>query len=149
MVEKFGRFLGVLLLAMIVLSFISVAVHYFFNLTWIAVQEFIIYLHAISFMLGIVYAFDADKHVRIDIFFQKFKPQTQTKINKYGTVFLLIPLFTFIFYISFSYVSDSWIRMEGSSEAGGLPFVYLLKSLLLIMPLSMVSYSLFQLSRKH
>lgn len=145
----FGYILGVLLLLMIVLSFFSVSMHFFFNRTSIATQEFIIYLHSFTFMLGIVYAFSCDSHVRIDIFFQKFKASKQAKINLIGTLLLLLPFFIFILYASLPYVTASWSRLEDSSEPGGLPFVYILKSLLIIMPGMMIIYPLFKVFRKN
>jgi len=38
----------------------------------------------------------------------------------------------FIFYISWDYVMQSWQLMEDSPDAGGLPYVYLLKTTILI-----------------
>ena len=49
------------------------------------------------------------------------------------TVFLLVPVCTFIGWVSFDYVASSWELREASMEAGGLPGVYLLKSLILLM----------------
>lgn len=99
-------------------------------------------------MLGIIYTYSCDSHVRIDIFFQKFKPSKQYKINIFGTVFLLLPFFIFLLYASLPYVMSSWLRLEGSSEPGGLPFVYILKSLLIVMPIGMILYPLYSVLRK-
>jgi TRAP-type mannitol/chloroaromatic compound transport system permease small subunit len=145
---RFGNFLGVLIFALIVLSFLSVLLSFLFNYVSIALQDFLIYLHASCFMLGIVYAFHFDKHVRIDIFFQKFNAKKQKLINFWGTIFLLIPFFGFLCFISYEYVLSSWMKLEGSSESGGLPFIYGLKTLMIIMPLSMLLYSGIKLIRK-
>ena len=51
-----------------------------------------------------------------------------------GTLFLLLPTCGFIFVISLPYVSSSFMMGERSVEGNGLPFLYVLKSLLLIMP---------------
>ena len=122
--------------------------HYFFNKVFIPVQELIIYLHSSIFMLGIVYAFSEDKHVRIDIFYQAYSSRKKNKVNLLGLLLLLIPFFGFIFYISFDYVMASWSKFESSAESGGLPFVYGLKSLILILPISMLIYPLTILFRK-
>ena len=39
----------------------------------------------------------------------------------------------FITWTSWQYIVDSWIVLESSREAGGLPGVFLLKSLILLM----------------
>jgi TRAP-type mannitol/chloroaromatic compound transport system permease small subunit len=44
----------------------------------------------------------------------------------------------FIFMVSLEYVLRSWRVMEESQEAGGMPAVFLLKSLILIFPLTML-----------
>ena len=146
--KKLSFLLSIFILLMIASSFFTVVTHYFFNLIFIPVQELIIYLHSTVFMLGIVYAFSEDKHVRIDIFYQAYSANKKKRVNLLGLIFLLIPLFAFIFYISLDYVMSSWSKFEGSAESGGLPFVYGLKSLILILPISMIAYSLKQLLRR-
>ena len=146
--KKLGDVLAILILLMIVISFLTVLVHYLFNVISIPVQELIIYLHSSVFMLGIVYAYHHNKHVRIDIFYQNLAVNKKKKINQLGTILLLIPLFVFIFYASFDYVFSSWSKLEGSPESGGLPFVYGLKTLILILPVSMILLSIFKIFRK-
>lgn len=146
--NKYGNFLGSLTLALIVFSFLSVLIHFLFNYVSIPLQDFLIYLHASSFMLGIVYAFHFDKHVRIDIFYQKLNPTKQKRVNQWGTLLLLLPFFGYLCFISFNYVLSSWIKLEGSAESGGLPFVYGLKTLMILMPVSMLVYSGLKLIRK-
>jgi len=146
--KKLGDALGILILLMIVISFLTVLVHYLFNVISIPVQELIVYLHSSVFMLGIVYAYHHNKHVRIDIFYQNLAAKNQKQINQAGTILLLIPLFVFIFYVSFDYVLSSWSKLEGSPESGGLPFVYGLKTLILILPVSMILLSIYKVFRK-
>ncbi|VAW41701.1 hypothetical protein MNBD_GAMMA01-73 [hydrothermal vent metagenome] len=146
--KKLGFALGILILVMIVLSFISVAIRYTFNIVLISLQELIIYLHATVFMLGIVYTYHHDKHVRIDIFYQNYTPAKQKMINTFGTLFLLLPFFGFMFYASYNYVLSAWLKLESSPESGGLPFVYGLKTLLLIMPATMIVFATIKMLRK-
>jgi len=146
--NKLGRILSFCVLIMIFLSFISVSITFLFNRLFIPIQELIIYLHSTVFMLGIVYAFHFDKHVRIDVFYQKYSLKKKTRINKFGAIFLLLPFFSFMIYSSFNYVASSWSKFESSSEVGGLPFVFGLKSLILLMPFSMIVYALYKLVRK-
>lgn len=147
--NKFGSILGSLILSLIFLSFISVLLSFVFNFVSIPLQDLLIYLHSSCFMLGIVYAFHHDKHVRIDIFYQNFHPSKQNRVNFWGTVLLLIPFFGFLCIISYSYVLSSWIKLEGSSESGGLPFVFGLKTLMILMPLSMILYTAHKTMRRN
>ena len=59
-------------------------------------------------------------------------------VNLLGTLFMLIPMFVFIIWVSWGYVMNSWHNLEGSPEAGGIPAVFLLKTVILIMPVLML-----------
>lgn len=147
--KNLGRFLSFCVLLMIALSFLSIATHFFFNHIFIPVQELIIYLHSTVFMLGIVYAFHYDKHVRIDIFYQNYSAEKKRLINKLGVFLLFVPFFAFIIFSCFEYVMASWSKFEGSPESGGLPFVFGLKSLLILLPSSMLVYALLNFRRNN
>ncbi len=123
---------------MVVVTFGVVLLRYLWDTGWIAMQESITYLHAMVFMLGASYTFQQQGHVRVDIFYQKFNQRGRAWVNLLGTLVLLFPLMGFIFWISWEYVVESWKVHEASREAGGLPGVYLLKTLLLLMPVGML-----------
>ena len=42
-----------------------------------------------------------------------------------------LPLICVVFFVSYDYVLDSWARGEASREAGGLPALFLLKTVIL------------------
>lgn len=92
-------------------------------------------MHAAVFMLGISYTLKHQGHVRVDIFYRKFSRRGQAMVDLCGTLFLLIPVALFILWSSWDYVFQSWSVLEGSREAGGLPLVFLLKTLMLLLPL--------------
>lgn len=131
--ESTGRTIAWLTFVMVILSFSIVVLRYGFNLGWVAMQESVLYFHGIVFMLGAAYTLKVDGHVRVDIFYQRFTKKQQAMVNLFGALFLLLPVCLTIFIISFDYVAISWEIMEKSSEAGGLPLVYINKSLLLLL----------------
>jgi len=120
-------------LLMVLLTVIVVILRYAFGIGSIALQETIMYLHAMVFMLGIPYTWQSDGHVRVDVFYRRCSPRQKTLINFVGNLIFLIPLCIFILLYSWSYTSESWRLLEGSKEAGGLPLLYLLKSLTPLM----------------
>ena len=146
-IELVGRAIAWLTLAMVLLSFAIVVLRYGFNLGWVAMQESVLYLHGIVFMLGAAYTLKHDGHVRVDIYYQRMTEKQQAWVNLLGAIFLLLPVCGFIFYISFDYVATSWSIAEKSSEAGGLALVYLNKSLLLLMPSLLTLQALSQIVR--
>ncbi|MBD3776765.1 MAG: C4-dicarboxylate ABC transporter permease, partial [Thiotrichales bacterium] len=50
-----------------------------------------------------------------------------------GTLLLVLPSMAFILWSGWDYVAASWAIQERSPEAGGLGYLYLIKSLILIM----------------
>jgi TRAP-type mannitol/chloroaromatic compound transport system permease small subunit len=145
--EFSGKIISWLTLIMVVTMFTIVLLRYGFNVGWIAMQESVLYMHGFIFMLGAAYTLKADGHVRVDIFYHKFSQRKKAYIDIFGTLFLLLPVTIFIFFISLDYVSNSWQIMEKSSEAGGLPFVYISKSLLLIFAITMGLQGVAELGR--
>jgi TRAP-type mannitol/chloroaromatic compound transport system permease small subunit len=55
-------------------------------------------------------------------------------VNLTGTLIFLLPFCIFLLVIAWPYVANSWKLLETSREAGGLPLVFLLKSLIMILP---------------
>ncbi len=129
-----GRFVSWLTLLMVLLTFAIVLLRYGMNQGWIWLQECVTYLHALVFMTAAAWTFQTDEHVRVDIFYRERSERHKAWVNLLGTAIFLLPFCIFLFVIAWDYVAASWAVMEGSREAGGLPLVYLLKSLILLMP---------------
>ena len=128
-----GRMISWLVLAMVVVMFFVVVLRYIFDTGWIALQESISYFHSIVFLMGAAYTLLHDAHVRVDIFYSRLSRTGKAWINLLGHVFILFPVMLFIIWVSWPYVMDAWNVKESSREAGGLPGVYLIKSLILVM----------------
>jgi len=133
LVEAVGRAAAWCSVAMVLLMFAIVLLRYLFNTGWIAMQELVIYLHAALFMLGAAYTLKHDGHVRVDIFYRRLGPVGRARVDLFGALFLLLPVCGFVVWISWDYVADAWRLLEGSQEVGGLPGVFLLKTLLLLL----------------
>jgi TRAP-type mannitol/chloroaromatic compound transport system permease small subunit len=131
--EWLGGLVSWLTLVMVVVTFTIVVLRYVFELNWIWLQESVVYMHALVFMVGAAYTFRTDGHVRVDIFYQGFSERGRAWVNIFGGVFLLLPMVIFLFLVSGGYVLDSWLLVEGSREAGGLPLVFIMKSYIPLM----------------
>ncbi len=128
--EYTGRGAAWLALALVLVTFSVVVLRYLFAFGSIALQESVLYLHASLFLLGAAYTLKADAHVRVDIFYRRLSAPRRALIDLLGAVLLLLPVYTFILWISWDYVATAWALREGSAETGGLPYVYLLKTLI-------------------
>ena len=142
--ERVGRLTAWLVLAMVCVTFLVVILRYGFNYGKIAIQESITYLHAFVFMIAGAFTLKHNEHVRIDIFYQKMSKKNQSRVNLFGSLFLLLPFTCFIIWISFNYVFNSWMLLEKSREAGGLPLVFILKTLIPLMAILLFFQALSQ-----
>ncbi len=88
------------------------------------------YMHGTTFMLGIAFTLKEQGHVRVDVLYERFTKRTRAVIEMMGTVLFLVPISAFIFWNSLEYVTFSWSLSESSAQPGGLPGVYLLKTLI-------------------
>ena len=134
LISVVGRAVAWLTLIMVLLTFFIVILRYGFNLGWIWLQESLSYIHAMVFMLAAAWAWQTDDHVRVDIFYRKRTAKQKAMINLAGTALFLVPVCVFLLIVSWDYVATSWAGKEGSREAGGLEFVYLQKTLILLLP---------------
>jgi TRAP-type mannitol/chloroaromatic compound transport system permease small subunit len=134
MIALAGRAAAWLTLAMTLLTFLVVVLRYGLNEGWIWMQESITYLHATVFMVAAAWTMQADEHVRVDIFYREASPRFRLWVDLVGTVVFLVPFSLFLVYVGWDYVSSAWAVRESSSEPGGLPLVWLLKTLVLVLP---------------
>lgn len=117
-------------LAMVLLQFGLVLLRYVFGVSFVWLNESVLYLHSALFMLGAGYTLLVDGHVRVDIFFSKFDARTQTLINVAGHVSLLLPAMILLLIYSWPSVRSAWAILEGPISVGGIPASFLLKSLI-------------------
>ena len=136
--EATGRAASWLTLAMVIVSFAIVIIRYVFDSGFIWLQESLTWMHAAVFMLGTAYTLQRDEHVRVDIFYREMSLKRRAIVNLLGVLFFIFPLCLLFVIEGFDYVFASWSIHEVSRNAGGLPypFVPLLKSALLMMPIA-------------
>jgi TRAP-type mannitol/chloroaromatic compound transport system permease small subunit len=85
--------------------------------------------------------------VRVDIFYSHFSARGKAWVNSLGGIVFLLPLCIFIALASWNYVADSWAIRETSPEPGGIPAVFLLKTLLPLMALNLLLQGLAEILR--
>jgi TRAP-type mannitol/chloroaromatic compound transport system permease small subunit len=142
-----GRCVAWFSLLLVLVMFLVVVLRYAFDGGSIALQESTTYLHASLFLVGMAYTLKHDSHVRVDIFYARLSDQGKAWVNLFGALFMLLPFMLFISWISWPYILDSWEVLEGSREAGGLPGVFLLKSMILVMTVLLSLQALAQVAR--
>lgn len=127
-----GKAAAWLSVAMVIIVFFIVMARYLFNNGSIVLQELVTYLHAAMFIGVSAYALKMDAHVRVDVFYRNFNPVTKGWINLFGVLFFLFPVIIVVGWYSVDYVLSSWRIREHSQEAGGMPALFLMKSLIFV-----------------
>lgn len=145
--EGVGHSVSWLALGLVLVTFAVVVLRYLFSFGSIAMQESILYLHASLFLLGSAYTLQQEGHVRVDIFYREFSPRKKALVDLAGAVFLLMPVCLFLLWISWDYVVSAWEVREGSRETGGLPLVYLLKTLIPLASILLIAQGISQILR--
>jgi TRAP-type mannitol/chloroaromatic compound transport system permease small subunit len=125
-----GRAAAWCCLFIVLAEFTVVVMRYAFGIGSIRLQESVLYAHAGLFMLAAAWTLQIHGHVRVDIFYAQASPRTKALIDLVGAFVFLLPVTVVIGALSLPYVARSWAIFEGSRETGGLPFVYLLKTLI-------------------
>jgi TRAP-type mannitol/chloroaromatic compound transport system permease small subunit len=128
--EKIGVFVSWLTTVLVLVVCYDVFTRYFLKKSSVAVQEMEWHLFAIIFLVGAAYTLKHDRHVRVDVFYMKFKPKVKTWVNFLGGLLFLIPFCLLGIWSSKNFVINSFLIRESSPDPGGLPARYFLKAII-------------------
>jgi TRAP-type mannitol/chloroaromatic compound transport system permease small subunit len=140
---RFAGFLAVSALVVLVLLVAYDALsRYLFSSGSIALQELEWHLFDIVIMLAIAYTLKVNSHVRVDIFYENYSKKSRAWINLMAQILFIIPFSFLILYVGSEFVMLSFSQMEGSSDPGGLPYRFIVKSLMPLAFLLLILQSL-------
>ena len=125
-----GRMVAWVCIAMVLTTAAVVIMRYLFNFGRVYIQESYVWMHAIVFMVGAGYTLLNNGHVRVDVFYRPASIRYKAWVDLFGVFFLMFPVLVILVEVSVPYVWDSWDRLESSREAGGLPGLFLLKTVI-------------------
>lgn len=126
--EKIGAAVSWLTTVLVIIVCYDVFTRYLLKRSSIAVQELEWHIFAVIFLLAAAYTLKHDRHVRVDVLYLKFSPQTRAWINFWGCLFFLIPFAILIIWSSQNFVISSFKIGETSPDPGGLPARFILKA---------------------
>ena len=142
-----GRGVAWLCLLVVLVQFTVVVLRYIFGIGSIWLSESIVYGHATLFMLASAWTLREGGHVRVDVFYADAGPRTRALIDLCGALLLLLPFMLVLLWFAVPYVARSWAILETSRETSGLPWVYLLKTLIPLFAVMMALQGLAQAIR--
>ena len=137
-----GKVCSWFVVLMVLITFTVVVMRYGLNMGSVMLQDVVLYLHGGLFLLGSAFALKRGSHVRVDIFYRDFSEKRKALVDLIGNIVFLQPVCWAILLFSWGYVEFSWRIMEVSPEPDGLPFVYMQKSLLVVLAIFLALQSL-------
>ena len=143
-IKFLGKFISLMIPIMTILMILIIVARYFFGIGFTGLQELVMYIHALVFLGCAGYVHYKDEHVRVDIFYRKSSKEYKRKVNFILSFLFLIPICFVIAYYSFDLIEMAWRIREISTEPGGLKFVYVQKTLILLLPVTLFITLVFQ-----
>lgn len=127
-----GRLFSWFALAIVLVCFTVVVLRYWFNTSYIWMQDLYVWLSGAMFMAVSAYALMHDDHVRVDIFYRKATLRRKAWLDLFGVLLFLLPFCVLVWVYAWPYAVRAWSLTEGSPNAGGLPGFFILKSFILV-----------------
>ncbi|MCP2670234.1 TRAP transporter small permease subunit [Maricaulaceae bacterium EIL42A08] len=134
-------------LALVIITVTIVIQRYVFGASSTKLQESVIYLHSLLFLLSSAAALLTSGHVRVDIIYSKLSDKARAWTDLIGVYLALIPMSWLILETSRSYVGGAWRILERSRESDGLPLVFLLKTAIPVFAVLMILQGLSMAAR--
>lgn len=128
-VEWAGRITMVIVLGMVLLIATNVILRYLFAIGPVALQELEWHLMVPVALVGSAYTMRHHGHVRVDIFYDRFRPRVRAVINLFTAIGLLASS-VLIFWLSLNFVHQAYEIGEGSPDPGGLEYRFILKAMI-------------------
>jgi tripartite ATP-independent transporter DctM subunit len=134
--DHISKYAGIIAAFLVVVLSLLVAydamMRYLFAAGSIALQEIEWHLFDIIFLLGLTYALKHDKHVRVDIFFERYSKNAKAIVQILAMLFLVIPFSLLFLSDSIDMFIQSYLQNEISSDPGGLTHRYIIKGVLVL-----------------
>ena len=130
--KRIGSAISIIWVVLMAIIVLNVFARYVLSEGRIEFEEIQWHLYSAGFMLAIGFCVITDSHIRVDVLHEKFKPETQVLIDLYGYLLFVLPFVVLILIYGVPFVVYSFETSEVSASPGGLPFRWIIKSMILI-----------------
>ena len=148
LINSLGTFISLMIPIMTILMIVIIVARYFFGIGLTGLQELVMYVHALIFLGCAGYVYYKDEHVRVDIVYRSASNKYKNRVDIVLGILFLLPLCFVIGYFSIEQVRMAWDIKEGSGEAGGLKFIYVQKTFILLFPITLVLTIIYKLMKR-
>ena len=132
LITRIGNAVSWIWMVLLCVIVINVFMRYALGEGRIEFEEIQWHLYSIGFMVGLGYAVVHDAHIRVDIVHERLSPVTRAWIDLYGITLFVLPFVVLMLVYAVPFITDSFITSETSPSPGGLPYRWLIKSMLFI-----------------
>ena len=132
-ISKYTGYLAAILVVILSLLVVyDATMRYLFSAGSIALQEIEWHLFDMVFLLGLTYALKHDKHVRVDIFFERYSLDTRAIVQILSMLLLVMPFSVLFLSDALDMTIQSFLQKEVSSDPGGLTHRWFIKAMLVL-----------------
>ncbi|MGY6548457.1 MAG: TRAP transporter small permease subunit, partial [Roseinatronobacter sp.] len=117
----------------VVICFWVVIERYIFGASRLWARDLYIWLNGMMFTAVAGYALYRNDHVRVDIFYRPLSTRRKAMLDLLGVVIFLWPFCWVVWEYCFNFVQRSWRIWEASSNVGGMPGFWVLKTFILVL----------------
>ena len=126
-IDAVGRVVAWACLFQVALVATNVILRYALRIGPMELQELEWHLISPIALIGICYALRHGDHVKVDIFYDKFREKTRARVDIAAAIFIIVTS-VIIIDMATDFVGQAYTVDEGSPDPGGLPHRWLLRS---------------------
>ncbi|MCV6590754.1 MAG: TRAP transporter small permease subunit [Marinobacterium sp.] len=143
-IQRIGMSVAWVYVVLVLVIMLQVILRKGFSSGLIMLEELQWHLYAVGVMFGLSYAQTTNSHIRVDLFYSHFRARTKHIVEILGILFLILPFIIIVFLHSLDFVADSWRTNEHSGAPAGLPWRWVIKS---VIPVTFSLLGLAMISR--
>ena len=135
---------GATIIALLVIQIVIVVLRYIFSYGIPWGLDLLVYLFLVGSLLPLPLVILENHNVRVDVFYQGYRPAKKAVFDRFGLAFLLFPSTGYAAYVSWGPMLNSWRLLESSPTLDGLPGYFMLKTILCLIfaSLSLIAFVL-------
>lgn len=95
-------------------------------------QELEWHLHTTLFALCLGWAYIKNAHVRVDLILERLAPRSRAWIELLGCLVFMLPYTALVIWFAVDFTWTSWANAEASVSLIGIPYRWVIKSILLL-----------------
>ncbi|TDK48111.1 TRAP transporter small permease subunit [Antarcticimicrobium luteum] len=128
-----ARIAAVLIFVLVFVIIYDVIGRKFFATGSFLLQELEWHIHGVIAVFAFGYAYTRNAHVRIDVLAHRMSDRFRLWLEFWVLLLLVIPFFGFIVWYGYEFAERAFVRGEGANGGRGLPYRWIIKS---VVPIS-------------